>query len=185
MLVLDLQAESKPQYRRLDSFFGQPFIFCLLHNFGGTLGMYGTVASLAQVSESQDSARNESLAKIMADRQLRQAVLDGRKAADSTMMGTGLAMEGINQNYVVYDLMLQMGWRSQAPDLAVWFDDYARRRYGPTETRSMSTTSSWRFLRRSVYNASSELFFRGRYLTLGRRPSLSFKPAPPPVSSSN
>lgn len=50
MLLLDLQAEVDPQYIRLESFYGQPFIFCLLHNFGGTLGMYGVMGPLAQVN---------------------------------------------------------------------------------------------------------------------------------------
>lgn len=29
-------------------------------------------------------------------------------------------MEGIDQNYVVYDKMLEMGWRNQTPDLNQW-----------------------------------------------------------------
>ncbi|XP_067002009.2 alpha-N-acetylglucosaminidase isoform X8 [Anabrus simplex] len=41
MIVLDLQSELVPQYFRLPSYYGQPFIWCMLHNFGGTLGMYG------------------------------------------------------------------------------------------------------------------------------------------------
>ena len=56
MLILDLQAELTPQYLLFESFYGQPFIFCLLHNFGGTLGMYGAIPSIAQVSSSFDSA---------------------------------------------------------------------------------------------------------------------------------
>lgn len=43
MLVLDLQSEQFPQYKRLESYYGQPFIWCMLHNFGGTLGMFGSV----------------------------------------------------------------------------------------------------------------------------------------------
>lgn len=43
MLVLDLQSENYPQYNRTFSFYGQPFIWCMLHNFGGTLGMHGSV----------------------------------------------------------------------------------------------------------------------------------------------
>jgi alpha-N-acetylglucosaminidase len=30
MLMLDLQAELTPQYLHLESFYGQPFIFCVL-----------------------------------------------------------------------------------------------------------------------------------------------------------
>lgn len=49
MLILDLMAELTPQYVRLDSYFGQPYIWCMLHNFGGTLGMHGTVNRVNRV----------------------------------------------------------------------------------------------------------------------------------------
>jgi alpha-N-acetylglucosaminidase len=49
MIVLDLQSELNPQYRRLHSYFGQPFIWCMLHNFGGTLGLYGSVGNVNTV----------------------------------------------------------------------------------------------------------------------------------------
>lgn len=49
MLILDLQAELDPQYIRLNSFYGQPFVFCLLHNFGGTLGLNGAIQIISQV----------------------------------------------------------------------------------------------------------------------------------------
>ena len=35
----------------------------------------------------------------------------------STMIGTGLTPEGIEQNDVVYELMNEMGWRSEAVDI--------------------------------------------------------------------
>lgn len=50
MLVLDLQSELAEQFTRLDSYFGQPFIWCMLHNFGGTLGLYGAAERVNQVS---------------------------------------------------------------------------------------------------------------------------------------
>ncbi len=42
MIILDLFSDVNPLYRVLDSYYGQPFIWCMLHNFGGTLNMYGT-----------------------------------------------------------------------------------------------------------------------------------------------
>ena len=47
-------------------------------------------------------------------------VIDARKFPNSSMVGTGLSMEGIDQNYVVYDFMLEMGFRSQSPNLNKW-----------------------------------------------------------------
>lgn len=49
MIILDLQSELNPQYKRLHSYYGQPFIWCMLHNFGGTLGLYGSVGSVNRV----------------------------------------------------------------------------------------------------------------------------------------
>lgn len=49
MLILDLQSEQFPQYGRLRSYYGQPFIWCMLHNFGGTLGMFGSAQIVNQV----------------------------------------------------------------------------------------------------------------------------------------
>lgn len=36
------------------------------------------------------------------------------------MIGTGLTPEGINQNYVIYDLMNEMAYREQPVDLHQW-----------------------------------------------------------------
>lgn len=49
ILVLDLHADIHPQYIQTSSFYGQPFIWCMLHNFGGTLGLQGSFDVLNQV----------------------------------------------------------------------------------------------------------------------------------------
>ena len=46
MIVLDLYAEVDPVWQRTESFYGQPFIWCMLHNFGGNIGFYGNVMSV-------------------------------------------------------------------------------------------------------------------------------------------
>lgn len=49
ILVLDLMSEQYPQYIRTNSFYGQPFIWCMLHNFGGTSGMHGSLDTINEV----------------------------------------------------------------------------------------------------------------------------------------
>ena len=46
MIVLDLYAEVSPVWQRTESFYGQPFIWCMLHNFGGNIGFYGNFMSV-------------------------------------------------------------------------------------------------------------------------------------------
>ncbi len=38
LVMLDLYAEVFPLWQRTRSFFGAPFIHCMLHNFGGNSG---------------------------------------------------------------------------------------------------------------------------------------------------
>ncbi|XP_075223790.1 N-acetyl-alpha-glucosaminidase [Lycorma delicatula] len=137
MVVLDLQGELNPQYSRLDSYFGQPFIWCMLHNFGGTLGMHGTVT---QVNEGPFKARN---------------------MINSTMIGTGLTPEGINQNYVMYDLMNEMSWRKKPAELDSWFDNYSIRRYGQNSSHAKKF---WQLLKKSVYNYRGNVQQHGKYI---------------------
>ncbi|KAF4517969.1 hypothetical protein B566_EDAN005336 [Ephemera danica] len=149
MVVLDLQSELSEQYTKFHSYFGQPFIWCMLHNFGGTLGLYGA-ADLVN-----------------------KGVFHGRTMPNSTMVGTGITPEGINQNYVIYDLMLEMGWRNSPANLTIWFNDYATRRYG---IQNSNATEAWQLLKNSVYNFNdSNSKIRGKYI-MCRRPSLKLKP---------
>lgn len=52
MIILDLQSEEFPQFDRLQQYFGQPYIWCMLHDFGGTLGMFGSASIVNEVSLS-------------------------------------------------------------------------------------------------------------------------------------
>uniref|UniRef100_A0A0K8V5Z8 Alpha-N-acetylglucosaminidase n=1 Tax=Bactrocera latifrons TaxID=174628 RepID=A0A0K8V5Z8_BACLA len=148
MLVLDLQSEQFPQYERTHSFHGQPFIWCMLHNFGGTLGMHGSVD--------------------IVNTQIRLA----RDVVTTSMVGVGITAEGINQNYAMYELALERGWMKDDFDLNNWFDVYADVRYGIRETRMRS---AWQLLRQSVYSYKGLLKIRGKY-SIARRPSTNLSP---------
>ncbi|XP_012534782.1 alpha-N-acetylglucosaminidase isoform X2 [Monomorium pharaonis] len=148
MLVLDLQSEQFPQYERFESYYGQPFIWCMLHNFGGTLGMFGS----AQI--------------------VNQRTFEGRNMYGSTMVGTGLTPEGINQNYVIYELMNEMAYRDKPVNLVDWFASYATRRYGAWNDYAVTT---WKYLGGTVYNFNGTEKIRGHYV-ITRRPSLNISP---------
>ena len=48
MIVLDLASTTVAEYDRLDSFYGQPFIFNDLNNYGGSVGIFGRVDRINQ-----------------------------------------------------------------------------------------------------------------------------------------
>ncbi|KRY27489.1 GDP-L-fucose synthase [Trichinella spiralis] len=86
ILVVDLYAEEYPLYEKFSGFYNQPFIWCMLHNFGGVQGLYGNLARI-----------NQKLADVST-------------VSNINMVGTGLSMEGIDQNYVVYQMALDRFW---------------------------------------------------------------------------
>ncbi|XP_015155125.2 alpha-N-acetylglucosaminidase [Gallus gallus] len=144
MIVLDLFAESKPVYEWTESFYGQPFIWCMLHNFGGNHGLFGAVEAI------------------------NRGPFVARRFPNSTMVGTGLVPEGIEQNDMVYELMNELGWRHEPLDLPVWVSRYAQRRYGAPDA---AAGAAWQLLLRSVYNCSGACVNHNRS-PLVRRPSL-------------
>lgn len=60
MIILDLSSELDPIYQTTESYYGQPFIWCMLHNFGGTMELYGmldtinTVCKLIKITQHID-----------------------------------------------------------------------------------------------------------------------------------
>lgn len=146
ILVLDLQSEQHPQYNRTQSFFGQPFVWCMLHNFGGTLGMHGSIRLV-----------NAELPRAAA-------------MENSSMVGVGITPEGIHQNYVIYEFALEKAWKHQQINHKKWIKQYAAARYGVA-----SAGHAWLLLLKSVYAFEGAQNMRGKY-TLCRRPTLKWRP---------
>ena len=48
MILLDLDSTYREQYSRTKSYFGQPFIFNDLNNFGGSIGLFGRLDNINQ-----------------------------------------------------------------------------------------------------------------------------------------
>ncbi|KAL9929559.1 N-acetyl-alpha-glucosaminidase isoform 2-T2 [Glossina fuscipes fuscipes] len=148
LLVLDLQSEQFPQYERTHSFYGQPFIWCMLHNFGGTLGMHGSVNAV------------------------NTGIREARQMTKSSMVGVGITPEGIDQNYVIYSFALERGWVKDDFDTKEWFNTYANARYG---INNLNLHNALNLLKNSVYAYNGSIKIHGKYV-ITRRPSINLKP---------
>ena len=49
MIVLDLMSETDAKYDYLHSYYGQPFIWNMLNNFGGTIALFGNIDFVNEV----------------------------------------------------------------------------------------------------------------------------------------
>jgi len=126
MILLDLESEINPVFKRYSSYFGQPFIWNMIHNFGGMDKMFGDL-----------------------DR-INTGPFDGRSYKNSTMIGIGLTPEGINQNEIVYEFMMENAWRTEPRNVDDWVQTYAEQRYG---AKNKDASEAWDILRNSVYKA--------------------------------
>jgi len=134
MLLLDLATEIEPVWKRTAAFYGKPWIWNMLNNFGGNTNLFGRMETVATEP-----------AKALQD------------AASGQMKGIGLTMEGIEQNPVLYELMLHNTWRNEAIDLDKWLPQYLRNRYGSNNAGAME---AWRILRKTVYAVPADKYIR-------------------------
>jgi len=127
MLVLDLFCDASPTWKQTEAFHGQPWIWCVIHNFGGTTGLYGRLATLA--------------------RDLPETLNDPKRGG---LCGIGLAMEGFEHNPIYYELATEMAWHSKPVDLDAWVRDYVRARYGGEFPKA---EQAWKILLDTAYSA--------------------------------
>lgn len=81
LVLLDLFAEEHPIWTRTSALYGHPFIWCMLHNFGGNSAMYGALPAVAE------------------------GVSSAMRTAPENLVGIGMAPEGIEQNPALYEFM--------------------------------------------------------------------------------
>ncbi|KAB1224852.1 Alpha-N-acetylglucosaminidase [Morella rubra] len=124
MIVLDLFADVKPIWKYSSQFYGTPYVWCMLHNFGGNIEMYGILDSISS------------------------GPVDARMSENSTMVGVGMCMEGIEQNPVVYELMSEMAFRSEKVQVLEWLKSYSRGRYGKAVHQ---VEAAWGILYHTIY----------------------------------
>jgi alpha-N-acetylglucosaminidase len=128
LLILDLASESLPQWQRTDSYFGKPWIWCQIHDYGGNMGFYGQVMN---ITVNPIAALNN---------------------ATSSLVGFGLSMEGQEGNEIVYDLLLDQAWSATPIDTATYFHDWVTARYAGSKSIPTDIYNSWDILRTTVYN---------------------------------
>jgi alpha-N-acetylglucosaminidase len=106
-----------------------------------------------------------------------------KDTASGHMQGIGLTMEGIAQNPVIYELMMQHAWQQEPISPGAWLQSYILNRYGYL---SPGLIKAWDILRQTVYNGKlirdgAESIITGRptldSTTVWTRTALNYPPA--------
>ncbi len=125
LLALDLYCESTPVWSKTEAFYGKPWIWCVIQNFGGTVSLHGSLPRMA-----------EDLSKALASPQR------------GKLSGIGLIFEGRDYNPIVQDFVTDMTWRREVPTLGPWEREFVQRRYGQLRPAS---EEAWRTLLQTAY----------------------------------
>jgi alpha-N-acetylglucosaminidase len=121
LVLLDYFCENTEVWRSTEGFYGQPFIWCYLGNFGGNTMLVGNINEL----EKKLSAALEE--------------------AGPNMTGIGSTLESFDVSPHIYEYLFDRVWNPQ-PNVHQWVDDWCKVRMG-----SDLHQDKWRLLIDSVY----------------------------------
>ena len=155
MLILDLFSDVIPGYTINNGYYGVPFLWCMLHNFGGASGLYG---ALNRINGERPIEKDHSIF--------------GARQKFPNMIGIGLTPEGIEQNPAVYEYMTETVWFTSPPSQIDWFTNYVTSRYS-SKAFCDNNVKAWMLLRNSVLTDPIGVRNHGRY-AINRRPSLNY-----------
>lgn len=132
LLILDLFSECRPMWgiksiwKRDKGYEQHEWLFCMLLNFGGNVGLHGR---MDQLLNNFYQTKNNSLA--------------------THLKGIGLTMEGIENNPIMFELMSELPWRPEKFTKEEWVKDYIFARYG---TKDSEIEKAWLLLANTIYN---------------------------------
>lgn len=144
LIVLDLFSESRPQWgdpestwKRKNGFGHHDWLYCMLLNYGGNVGLHG---KMKHVIDEFYKAQESRFGK--------------------TLLGTGITMEGSENNPVMFELLSELAWRPEHFDKNEWLKGYVKARYGSTRP---AVDEAWLLLSNSVYNCPASSVQQGTH----------------------
>ena len=135
MIVLDLWGDRHPVWQDREAFYGKPWIWNVLYNFGGKVNFNGDLPRIAA-----------NLSTALAS------------PAHGKLSGLGMMMEGLGYNPIVPDFVMDMAWRSVVPALEPWAQAWVDRRYGGPNSHARN---AWQLLMQTAYRSAPQT---GTYL---------------------
>jgi alpha-N-acetylglucosaminidase len=130
MLVLDLYGDRHPVWKDRQAFFGKPWIWNVLYNFGGQVTLNGDLPHIA--TNVHDAVTSPARGRLA---------------------GLGMMMEGLGYNPIVPDYVMDLAWRTDAPPIEEWAHAWLRRRYGVDDPRAWA---AWKILLATAYRSPAQ-----------------------------
>ena len=178
LLVLDLFSESRQNFKdfctgentsgtgkkdfstsKKEGIYGKhQWLFCLLENFGGNVGLHGRMDQLLNnfylATGKKDTPKQENSSLL---------------TLHSSLKGWGFTME--ENNPVMFELMSELPWRAEKITKEDWIREYCYARYG---VHDATIEKAWILLAQSIYNCPKGNIQQGTHESIFcARPSLN------------
>lgn len=130
-VVIDMSTNGKGEWHKWNdsSFFGAHFIWTTLHDFGGTDAMKGNISRINEIPFAAMAPEKET-----------------------SIWGTGFTPEGIDQNPVYYEFMIEQNWRdARVSNIADHIALRSHRRY-MLSSPIAEVSEAWTLLVASAYS---------------------------------
>ena len=142
-IMLDYYCERQPVWERTNAYYGVPYIWCYLGNFGGNSMLAGNL-------------------KIVNER-----IEHAFEAGGDNFVGIGSTLEGFDCNPFMYEYVFEKAWDNPlTKDIDAWVECLADQRAGKVDE---NMREAWRLLADSVYNKVSS---PGQTVRINQRPTL-------------
>ena len=142
MTMLDYFCDNTEVWKFTDSFFGQPYIWCYLGNFGGNTMMNGDLKEV--------------------EKRMENTFING----GNNIKGVGSTTEGFGVNPIMYEYVFEKAWSAGPVDVDQWVSNWSARRYGKSNN---DVAKAWNILLNTTYSGAAGL---GRATLTNARPSL-------------
>jgi alpha-N-acetylglucosaminidase len=130
MVVLDLWGDRHPVWRARHAFYGKPWVWNVLYNFGGKVSVNGNLPAIAANLDSALTSPER-----------------GR------LSGLGMTMEGLGTNPIVPDFVMDQVWHDSVSGVEEWTRDYVARRYGAPNA---SAWRAWQMLLATAFRSAAQ-----------------------------
>jgi len=128
MILLDYYADHTEIWKKTDSYFGQPYIWCYLGNFGGNTAIKGDFKDV-----------DEKIENVL-------------KNGGRNLWGLGATLEGFGNNPVMYEFVLDKAWTNNSAQdfIKIYADSRAGR-------KDEKIQNAWQILSEKIYIDKSEI----------------------------
>ena len=127
LLLLDYFCENTEIWKRTESFFGQPFIWCYLGNFGGNTMICSPLKKIDKL------------------------LTNTFKKSKQNFQGIGATLEGLDVNQFAYEFVFDKAWNIPF-NCKSWINNLADRRLGKY---NIISRQAWQLMSQKVLTASS------------------------------